>query len=86
MKTMAWWFALHAGTIPIELASAPAGTSTASATLTAKADGEWRLLAPRGQKIVAVRSGKTALQIQPQADGSVGVELKEGGRFEVEFA
>jgi alpha-L-fucosidase 2 len=56
-----------------------------SAILTAQADGEWRLLAPRGQKIPAVRSGKTPLPLPPQADGTVAVQLKAGGRYEVVF-
>jgi alpha-L-fucosidase 2 len=56
-----------------------------SAILTAKVDGEWRLLAPRGRKIPAVRSGQTPLPLQPRADGTVAVQLKAGGRYEVAF-
>jgi alpha-L-fucosidase 2 len=57
----------------------------ASASLTARTDGEWRLLGPRGQKIAAVRSGGTVLPLQPQPDGSSGVKLKAGTRYDVAF-
>jgi alpha-L-fucosidase 2 len=56
-----------------------------SANLTPKMDGEWRLLAPRGQKIASVRSGGTALRSQPQPDGSAAVHLKAGVRYDVAF-
>jgi alpha-L-fucosidase 2 len=56
-----------------------------SAILSAKAGGEWRLLAPRGQKIAAVRSGRTAVPLEPQQDGSAGVKLIAGGRYEITF-
>ncbi len=56
-----------------------------SAIVSAKAGGEWRLLAPRGQQIAAVRSGRTALPLQPQQDGSTGVKMKAGGRYEITF-
>jgi alpha-L-fucosidase 2 len=58
----------------------------ASANLTPKGNGEWRLLAPRGQKIAAVRSGGAALPLDPRKDGSVGVKLKAGARYEIAFA
>lgn len=56
-----------------------------SAVLRAKADGEWRLLAPRGQGIASLRSGKTSLELQPQEDGSALVRLKAGLRYEIAF-
>ncbi|HEY3441559.1 MAG TPA: glycoside hydrolase family 95 protein [Paludibaculum sp.] len=43
-----------------------------SATLTAKADGEWRLMAPRGQKIGGAETYE--------------LKLKAGGKYEVKFA
>jgi alpha-L-fucosidase 2 len=63
-----------------------AGGKAVSAALRADVGGEWRLLVPRGQRIVAVRSGKTPVAMQPQPDGSLQVALKAGGRYEVEFA
>ena len=57
----------------------------ASASLSPKADGEWRLLAPRGQKIAAVRSGGKAVPLGAGKDGAAGVTLKAGARYEVTF-
>lgn len=58
----------------------------ASASLTTKVDGEWRLRAPRGQKIAAVRSGGRALALERQPDGLVGVRLTTGRGYAVTFA
>jgi alpha-L-fucosidase 2 len=56
-----------------------------SASVTAKADGDWRLLAPRGQKIAALRSGAATVAMQAQKDGTQAVKLKAGSRYDVTF-
>ncbi len=55
-------------------------------TLRVMADGLWRLRAPAGQKVGAVRSASQAVPLKPAADGSVEVRLTKGGLYRVIFA
>jgi alpha-L-fucosidase 2 len=52
-----------------------------SASLRAMADGVWRLRAPAGQKIAAVRGAP----MKAQGDGSVEVRFARGAAYEVRF-
>jgi alpha-L-fucosidase 2 len=61
------------------------GGKAVSASLTPSVDGEWRLLAPRGQKIASVRNGKTSLGIQPRPEGTIPAQLRAGQRYEITF-
>jgi hypothetical protein len=56
-----------------------------STSLRATSDGLWRLRAPAGQKISAVRSGRQAVPMKAQADGSVEVRLAHGSTYQVIF-
>ena len=51
-----------------------------------KVDGVWLLRPANGQKITAVRSGKVAVSLKLQADGSAQVRLTKGTSFQVSFA
>jgi len=50
----------------------------ASALLTAKCDGRHKLRPPKGQKVAEIRIAGQPVQLQPNADGTVGVALKAG--------
>jgi alpha-L-fucosidase 2 len=56
-----------------------------STTLRATADGLWRLRAPLGQKIAAIRAARQAVPLKPQPDGSVEVRLAKGSAYQVIF-
>lgn len=56
-----------------------------SAALRPTAGGKWRLRAPRGQKIVEVRSEKRPSPLTPTDDGSVEVRLSSGAVYRVLF-
>jgi alpha-L-fucosidase 2 len=57
-----------------------------NAELHSSIPGNYILRAPKGQKIAAVRVGKTALPRRVNADGSVTVQLAKGATVQVEFA
>lgn len=57
-----------------------------SAELHAAMSGNFILRAPQGQKIAALRQGKTAYSRHANADGSVTVQLPAGATATVEFA
>jgi alpha-L-fucosidase 2 len=56
-----------------------------STSLRATSGGLWRLRAPAGQKISAVRSGRQAVPMKAQSDGSVEVRLAKGLAYQVIF-
>jgi len=56
-----------------------------SAVLRPAVDGAWRVLAPSGQKIAAIRSGGRAIQPKYQPDGTGEVRLTRGSAYRIEF-
>lgn len=58
----------------------------ATAVLRPKVDSAWRLLAPKGQKILSVRAGARMVTPKAQPDGSGEVRLAKGMEYRVTFA
>jgi alpha-L-fucosidase 2 len=48
--------------------------------------GEYRLRAPQGQRIAAIKSGAKSVTLTPQADGSHQVQLEAGRSYRLSFA
>jgi alpha-L-fucosidase 2 len=61
------------------------GGKAVSCALRASRDREYKLRAPRGQRIAAVREARSAVPLTPAADGAVAVKLREGKAYEVVF-
>jgi alpha-L-fucosidase 2 len=70
----------------IELDLAWKNGKAVSAVLRPAVDNAWRLRAPNGQKIAAVRAGNRAIPIVAQAEGTIGTRLSKGTEYRVTFA
>jgi alpha-L-fucosidase 2 len=70
----------------IELDLAWKNGKAVSATLRPTVNNAWRLRAPIGQKIAAVRAGNRVIPITSEAEGTVGIRLSKGAEYHVTFA
>lgn len=56
-----------------------------STVLRPAVDGSWRIRAPKGQKISAVRSAKGTAKVLPREDGTVEVGLAKGTAWRIDY-
>ena len=70
----------------VELDLAWKNGKAVSATLRPTVNNAWRLRAPIGQKIAAVRTGNRVIPITSEAEGTVGIRLSKGAEYQVTFA
>ncbi|HZY73941.1 MAG TPA: glycoside hydrolase family 95 protein, partial [Edaphobacter sp.] len=63
-----------------------AGGKAQECTLRPGFDGEYRLRAPRGQTIAAIKTGLKSIPLTAQADGSQQVRLEPGRVYRLTFA
>jgi alpha-L-fucosidase 2 len=70
----------------VELDLAWKSGKAVSAALRATADGDWRIRAPKGQKIASIRAGNRAIGMKMQPDGNAEIHLQKGTQYRVAFA
>ena len=57
-----------------------------SVVLRPAVDGTWQIRVPQGQRIVSIRSAKSAAQLRPGSDGAVEAALSKSAVWRIQFA